>query len=475
MSTFYNQPFVRDIVSAFESSQNQSWSTFNDKLGNTPIKDCKKKDFLKSENPIELSNEDVPVFGLIPRLENLVLVTCNICSMVVKRDCLHFHFNHRHNNLQNDNFTLEQFLLPNIKVNRLKKPKLNGRKIRGKKLVDGDSLDSIVQDIKSDYNRLDFIGITDLKEEKNERVIEVPYENECDIDMTIKSYNPNTDCGVLDWSLKPCTQSLAHCTDHKVKDRMAVTGRDKDFDKLLAESLGIASETKFYTNNNYLNIVNDEINENSVSSFIPVSSNTRIVNNTLTPSSIDDFKYEFDDDSLWNFDVVSKFNSFPWSPDSKNEDSTNSLTSFSNEKNSKITSDCETSTKLSSLERKKKYVLPFYNGRHFVQNSQIDLNKKNELSFMNNKHFLCKARLKEALDNKKLTNKKFSKISQKNNLETMMNKLLSKQNDLRVFSDKENCNRWITDYNGFKKIKRAEFVIRKIPCSDDSDSNDMDE
>ncbi|XP_050437442.1 uncharacterized protein LOC126843752 isoform X1 [Adelges cooleyi] len=469
------QPVVKDIVSAFESSQNQSWSMFCNKLGGIPDKDYKRKDFLKSENPIELSEEDVPVFGLIPRLENLVLVSCTKCSMVVKRDCIHFHYNRRHNNSQNDEFTLEQFMIPNLKANKQKRQKFNGRKIKGKKVVDCHSEDSAVQDINTEFNQLDFMRLPDLKPDNNE----ISYDNECSMDMPItiiKTYDPNTDCGVLDWAFKPCTQSLARCIDHKIKERMAVTGRDKDFDQLLAESLGVTTETKFNYNNIYSNFINDENNDEYLSKFIPVSSNTRIINNTLTQTTFDDFKVEYDDDRLWNFEAIPKYDTGSvYSPDGKYEDLPSSLMSYSSiEKSSKVTSDCETSFKPTTPEQKNKYLIPFYTGRQYVQNAHFNHSEVNGLIYMDKKHLMCKARLKESLDIKKQSSKKRYKFSQKNNLEIKMKNLLNRPAGGQVFADKENRNRWITSYEGFKKIKRVEFVMRKIPHSDDSDNNDVD-
>lgn len=228
MSSLHNQPVVEDIVSAFKTTQNQSWSMFNDKLGNIPIKDCKKKDIFKSENPIELSDEDIPVFGLVPRLEKFTLVSCNKCSMIVKRDCMHYHYNRRHNNPENDNFSLESFILPTAKTNKHKKQKINVRKLPEKKII-GENSDSVVQKIKTEFDQLEFERIPEVTQVKVKQEIKVEYVDECDDNLEIKSCIPSTS-DVFDWTLEQCTQNIIHYADHKVNDRM--TDCDKDLNKL---------------------------------------------------------------------------------------------------------------------------------------------------------------------------------------------------------------------------------------------------
>lgn len=259
MSTFHNQPVVEDIVSAFETSQNQPWSVFNDKLGSIPIKDYKKKDVFKSENPIELSDADIPVFGLVPRLEKLVLVSCDTCAMVVKKDCLHYHYNRHHSNPENNTFTLEQFMLPSIKSNKFKKQKVNPRNVRGKKVLDNENVEPVVQEIKSEFvlqevksefNDEEIKSEFDMLENKSEfsiqeiksefgkleynRLLETnqveiktenedQYDDECGVNVTIQSCNPITDTDVFDWNPKPCDPSLINYTDYNINDRMTVS------------------------------------------------------------------------------------------------------------------------------------------------------------------------------------------------------------------------------------------------------------
>lgn len=230
MSSLYNQPIVEDIISAFETTHSQSWSKFNDKLGRIPIKDCKKKDIFKSENPIELSDEDIPVFGLVPRLEQLKLVSCNKCSMIVKRDCIHYHYNRRHNNPENDNFSLERFILPTVKTNKHKKQKINVRKLPEKKLTDGSrNIDPVIQQIKTEFDELEFERLSQINQVAVKQENKIQYVDESDVNLALKSCNPSTSCGVFDWTLKPCDQSLVH---YAVED--ITTEPNEDFNKLLA-------------------------------------------------------------------------------------------------------------------------------------------------------------------------------------------------------------------------------------------------
>lgn len=225
MSSFPNQPVVEDIVSAFETTQNQPWSLFNDKLGGIPFKDCKKKDKFKSENPIELSDEDIPVFGLVPRLEKLMLVSCNKCSMIVKRDCIHYHYNRRHKDPEND-FSLERFILPNIKTNKHKKQKISVRKLPEKKII-GDNNDPVVQEIKTEFDLLEFER---LSEEKIKQENEIQYVDDCNANLIVENCNPSTSCGIFNWDLQPSTPNLSHFVDQKVND--GITECDKDLNKV---------------------------------------------------------------------------------------------------------------------------------------------------------------------------------------------------------------------------------------------------
>ncbi|KAL4088853.1 hypothetical protein QTP88_023937 [Uroleucon formosanum] len=71
MSSSSKQTVVEDIVSVFKTTQNQSWSMFNDKLNNVSNKNSKNKDPAKSKSKITLSSDDIYVFGLVPRLDKV--------------------------------------------------------------------------------------------------------------------------------------------------------------------------------------------------------------------------------------------------------------------------------------------------------------------------------------------------------------------------------------------------------------------
>lgn len=243
MSSLHNQPVVDDIVSAFETSQNQSWSIFNNKLGSTPIKDCKKKDIFKSENPIELSDEDIPVFGLVPRLEKLILVSCNKCSMIVKRDCIHHHYNRRHNNSENDNFSLQRFILPTVKINKHKKQKLNNlRKLPEKKIIIDGDIDPVVQTIKTEFDELEYERLKEINQAKIKVENEMQCDDENDVNLGIESCNPSTSYNVFDWNRQSCAQNLAKLSDQRINDK--ITDCNKDVDEL---SPNIKEEFQFNT------------------------------------------------------------------------------------------------------------------------------------------------------------------------------------------------------------------------------------
>jgi len=129
MSSPSKHPVVESIVSVFETTQNQSWSTFSAKLNNVSNKNSNKNDLAKAENTITLSSDDIPSFGLVPRLDKLMLVSCNICKIVVKRDCIHSHFFHRHNSSNvghsvSDKRSLVDFL-GTAKTNKNKRQKMS--------------------------------------------------------------------------------------------------------------------------------------------------------------------------------------------------------------------------------------------------------------------------------------------------------------------------------------------------------------
>lgn len=296
MSSLHNQPVVDDIVSAFETSQNQSWSIFNNKLGSTPIKDCKKKDIFKSENPIELSDEDIPVFGLVPRLEKLILVSCNKCSMIVKRDCIHHHYNRRHNNSENDNFSLQRFILPTVKINKHKKQKLNNiRKLPEKKIIITGDIDPVVQTIKTEFDELEYERLKEINQAKIKVENEMQCEDENDVNLGMESCNPSTSYNVFNWNLQSCTQNLAKLPDQRINDK--ITDYDKDIDKLSPNikeefqiNTYIKDENNYVTNSSKL--ISTIINSNkSLEPDVSIDF-TGIVNNNKLNNKIDEKSYD---------------------------------------------------------------------------------------------------------------------------------------------------------------------------------------
>lgn len=170
------QPIMEDIVSVFESTQNQPWSVFSDKLNSISNEKCKTKNVFKSENPIQLSlKNDYRVFGLIPRLEEFKLLSCKKCKMIVKEDCLLHHYNRRHNS-GNDNFSLRHFLRPTINSNKHKRQKLNVRKLTKTKLMNGKIIDPVVQEIKTEFDEVEFERLSKLKLEKLEGFSKIKLE-----------------------------------------------------------------------------------------------------------------------------------------------------------------------------------------------------------------------------------------------------------------------------------------------------------
>lgn len=272
MSSFPNQPVVEDIVSAFETTQNQPWSLFNNKLGGIPIKDCKKSYKFKSENPIELTDEDIPVFGLVPRLEKLMLISCNKCSMVVKRDCIHYHYDRRHNDPENDDFSLESFILQNNKTNKHKKQKISVRKLPEKKIID-DNTDLAVQEIKTEFDLLEFERLTDVKIKQEN---EIQYIDDFNENLIIENCNPSTSCGVFNWNLKTSTQSLSHFIDQKVSNEIREC--DKDLNEVCPILPSVREEPPSNTHIDSKddgNMINCGTNSNEISTK-SISSNKKI-------------------------------------------------------------------------------------------------------------------------------------------------------------------------------------------------------
>lgn len=59
MSFPEKQSAIEDLVSVFQTTQNQPWSIFSEKLNNDSNKDSKKKAPAKLENTITSSSDDI--------------------------------------------------------------------------------------------------------------------------------------------------------------------------------------------------------------------------------------------------------------------------------------------------------------------------------------------------------------------------------------------------------------------------------
>jgi len=268
MTSPSKQPVVEDIVSVFEATQNQSWSMFSDKLNNGSNKDSKEQNPAKSENTITLSSDDIPVFGLVPRLDKVILVSCNECAMIVKRDCIHSHFYRRHNSSnvshsEADKFSLVNFLCT-VKSNKNKKLKMTVRKPPEKKLNEREKVNTVLTEIKAEFDEEEYERLLKTNREKIKQENTTEYEDNHDVDMAKTSCNPSTGFGVFEWDVKPCIKSLAldQCTDHKVNDK--TTEHDKDSNKLSSVSLG--NKEGHLQSNKYLDVQKIEHAVNDVTS-----------------------------------------------------------------------------------------------------------------------------------------------------------------------------------------------------------------
>ncbi|XP_022172522.1 protein PFC0760c-like isoform X1 [Myzus persicae] len=265
MSSPNKQPVVEAIISVFETTQNQSWSMFSEKLNNVSNENSKKKPPAKSENTITLSSDDIPVFGLVPRLDKVMLVSCNECAMIVKRDCIHSHFYRRHNSSnashsEADKFSLVNFLCT-VKTNKNKKLKMTVRKTSEKKINDCEKVNSVVNEIKTEFDQEEYERLLVINRAKIKQESTTEYVDHQDVDMATPSCDPSTSSGVSDWDIKPCIQSLAldQCTDHKVDDK--TMEHDKYSNKLSSESLCNKEDLQ---TNKYLNTQNIEHSVNNV-------------------------------------------------------------------------------------------------------------------------------------------------------------------------------------------------------------------
>jgi len=263
MSSPKKQPVVEDIVSVFQTTQNQSWSIFSQKLNNVSSKGLMKKDPAKSENTITLSSDDIPVFGLVPRLDKVLLVSCNECAMIVKRDCIHSHFYRRHNSSnvshsEADKFSLVNFLCT-VKTNKNKKLKMTVRKPPEKKINERQKVDTVVKEIKTEFDQVEYERLLKTNRSKIKQENTIEYDDHHDDEMATTSCNPRTSSGVFDWDVKPCIQSLAldQCTDHKINDK--TVEHNTDSNKLSSVSL---DNKEGLQSNKYLKIqnINDAVN-----------------------------------------------------------------------------------------------------------------------------------------------------------------------------------------------------------------------
>lgn len=251
MSSPHKKSVVDAIVSAFETTQNQSWSMFNDKLSNVSNKNSKNRDnkniknMAKSDNSITLTSDDLPVFGLVPRLDKVMLVSCYECAMIVKRDCIHSHFYRRHNdNVVNhseaDKFSLVNFL-STVNTNKNKKPKMTVKKPPEKKTNEREKVNTTVKRIKTEFNQAEYDRLkTNGAEIKEENTTE--YANENDVDMVTTDFKPNTNSsGGFEWDVKSCIKHEVHQTDHKLNEEM-IKHDNNDLNKLSSVSLGIKED-----------------------------------------------------------------------------------------------------------------------------------------------------------------------------------------------------------------------------------------
>jgi len=267
MSSPNKQPVVEAIVSVFETTQNQSWSMFSEKLNNVSNEESKKKTPAKSENTITLSSDDIPVFGLVPRLDKVMLVSCNECAMIVKRDCIHSHFYRRHNSSnashsEADKFSLVNFLCT-VKTNKNKKLKMTVRKTSEKKINEREKDNFVVKEIKTEFDQAEYERLLQANRAKIKQENTTEYVDHRDIDMATPSCDPSTSSGVFDYDVKPCIQSLAlnQCPDHKVDDK--TIEHDKDSNKLSSETLCNKEDLQ---TNKYSNTQNIEHTVNYVTS-----------------------------------------------------------------------------------------------------------------------------------------------------------------------------------------------------------------
>ncbi|XP_025199322.1 protein PFC0760c-like isoform X2 [Melanaphis sacchari] len=295
-SSSNQQPVVEDIISVFETTQNQSWSIFNDKLNSVSNKDSEKKDPVKSENSVTLSSDDVPVFGLVPRLDKVMLVSCNECEMIVKRDCIHSHFDRRHNSNDDsqseaDKFSLANFLCP-VKTNKNKKLKMTVRKPPEKKINEREKVITVKKEIKTEFDQAEYERLlkTNRANIKQENTTE--YVDQPNVDVVTTSCNPSTSSSNFDWDVKPCIKSLTPCTDHKVNDKMLE--HDKDLSKLSTES---PSNKEDLQSNKYLDIQKIEHVVNYVTSSTNELLKLDPIQKKRPKITIDfsDFMYDYDE------------------------------------------------------------------------------------------------------------------------------------------------------------------------------------
>ncbi|XP_015380058.1 PREDICTED: putative uncharacterized protein DDB_G0282133 isoform X3 [Diuraphis noxia] len=261
------QPVVEDIVSVFQTTQNQPWSVFSEKLNNVSNKDSKQNNPTKSENTITLSSDDFPVFGLVPRLDKVMLVSCNECAMIVKRDCIHSHFYRRHNSSnvshsEADKFSLVNFLCT-VKTNKNKKLKMTVRKPAEKKINEGEKVDTVVKEIKTEFNQVEYERIFKTNRTKIKQENTTEYVDRHDVEMATTNCKPSTSSGVFDWDVKPCMKSSAldQCINHKINDK--IIEHNTDSNKFSSVSLDNKEDIQ---SNKYLKIQNIDHTVNRIAS-----------------------------------------------------------------------------------------------------------------------------------------------------------------------------------------------------------------
>ncbi|KAJ8249633.1 hypothetical protein COCON_G00228490 [Conger conger] len=199
------------------------WSAFVEavKLQNSDIAHVEDtgKDFGNGREARKLSREDMPLYGQYPAHDQLCLVVCNTCSLVVKPQSFLSHYERRH--------------APPVS------PAPPGCPTAAP-CSPGPAAGHRSQCTPRKGPAASPVSLCrwqppapppplDRKHQNGTK----PYKR-----VSGRVFDPNKHCGVLDpEGRKPCTRSLT-CKTHSLTHRRAVPGRVKQFDSLLAEHKG---------------------------------------------------------------------------------------------------------------------------------------------------------------------------------------------------------------------------------------------